>query len=178
MAGTEQEPLPSTFMIKNLPSRWKRETVLEVINKLGFADAFDFFYVPRKHAWDQTSQSFGYAFINFKDPSVGQDFSVAAQKGLVKCNMRVATVAPANIQGVPNLKDHFQNKQVLKYCTAPVFEDTIGLLSSAQSEEKRVKTPAQTGDPVGIVLGEYSCSASRGSPKGRISMRWSDVMDD
>lgn len=51
----------TTLMIKNIPNRYKRHTLLKSIN-INHKDKFDFFYLPIDF---EKNLNFGYAFINF-----------------------------------------------------------------------------------------------------------------
>eukprot|EP00929_Paragymnodinium_shiwhaense_P121166 TRINITY_DN9330_c1_g1_i1.p1 TRINITY_DN9330_c1_g1~~TRINITY_DN9330_c1_g1_i1.p1 ORF type:complete len:229 (-),score=53.92 TRINITY_DN9330_c1_g1_i1:768-1454(-) len=105
--------LPSTLMLKNLPSRWSSEGVLEVIHEAGFEKSYDWFYMPRR-SQSVKSLALGYAFINFEDVSAARDFCAAAESGLLTFGNRVASVVPANIQGRENLDVHFHSKHVAR----------------------------------------------------------------
>ena len=51
----------STMMIKNIPNKFTREKLLEIINK-NFSGTYDLFILPKD---GNKNRNFGYAFINF-----------------------------------------------------------------------------------------------------------------
>eukprot|EP00929_Paragymnodinium_shiwhaense_P119958 TRINITY_DN91870_c0_g1_i1.p1 TRINITY_DN91870_c0_g1~~TRINITY_DN91870_c0_g1_i1.p1 ORF type:complete len:253 (+),score=37.57 TRINITY_DN91870_c0_g1_i1:130-888(+) len=115
---------PSTFRLKNIPSRSGRDDVMAAIDEVGFEGAYDFFYMPVRHH-EARSQTFGYAFVNFVDPETGKQFCEVLQDGLLKIRQKVATVEIATIQGLASLKEHFQDKAIMaRPDQAPVFKDS------------------------------------------------------
>jgi len=61
---TDAEPAEwrSTVMIRNMPNNYTREMLLEMVDSMGFAGAYDFAYLPVDF---QNQAGLGYAFINF-----------------------------------------------------------------------------------------------------------------
>eukprot|EP00929_Paragymnodinium_shiwhaense_P004389 TRINITY_DN10530_c0_g2_i1.p1 TRINITY_DN10530_c0_g2~~TRINITY_DN10530_c0_g2_i1.p1 ORF type:complete len:224 (+),score=64.38 TRINITY_DN10530_c0_g2_i1:100-771(+) len=163
--------MPSTLMVKNLPSRWSSEEVTRVIDEeLGFGGTYDLFYMPRRSS-SEKSQALGYAFINFKEPVFGERFCAAAQNGLLKFRNRLATVAPATIQGLENLNKHLKTKRVTKW-------------RGGAPKAEEVATPREEALPR-LALGSTG-GASRGSePAGPVknmakqqARSWADILDD
>jgi len=61
-ANGEPQEWRTTVMIRNMPNNYTREMLLELVDSMGFAGAYDFAYLPT----DFHSQAgLGYAFINF-----------------------------------------------------------------------------------------------------------------
>lgn len=56
---------PTTVMFRDLPHTFDRSTVLDLSDTHGFADKYDFVYVPAKFCSHDVA---GYAFINFTSP--------------------------------------------------------------------------------------------------------------
>jgi len=61
----------TTVILKNLPENWKRNELVCLLEKEGFALSFDFVYVPVHFV---SNSSFGYASINFHDIAEVQRF--------------------------------------------------------------------------------------------------------
>eukprot|EP00397_Hematodinium_sp_SG-2012_P050283 GEMP01058362.1.p1 GENE.GEMP01058362.1~~GEMP01058362.1.p1 ORF type:complete len:323 (+),score=63.72 GEMP01058362.1:67-1035(+) len=61
----------TTVMMRNLPNKYNRDTILQLINKHQYADTFDFFYLPIDF---RSKSNMGYAFINFIDPTDARRF--------------------------------------------------------------------------------------------------------
>lgn len=57
----------TTVMLRNLPPEYKRDMVVELLNREGFERLFDFVYMPMNL---RTMASFGYVFVNFTSPIV------------------------------------------------------------------------------------------------------------
>eukprot|EP00929_Paragymnodinium_shiwhaense_P022285 TRINITY_DN14272_c0_g1_i4.p1 TRINITY_DN14272_c0_g1~~TRINITY_DN14272_c0_g1_i4.p1 ORF type:complete len:208 (+),score=46.93 TRINITY_DN14272_c0_g1_i4:71-694(+) len=170
--------MPSTFMIKNLPSRWSTAQVLEVINELGFDDTFDFFYMPRRSA-SPKAQALGYAFINFRDSGVGQIFQEDVSNGLLMLRDRVASVTTASIQGLENLNMHFEAKRTKvgrdrKACGGDTSAEPVTFLreDSTTVLAPTAPTPAVPQSPELCTSGVTKVKPSAG---GR---RWADIVDD
>lgn len=52
----------TTVMIRNMPNNYTREMLLELVDAMGFANTYDFAYLPIDF---QSQAGLGYAFINF-----------------------------------------------------------------------------------------------------------------
>jgi RNA recognition motif 2 len=62
----------TTVMIKNIPNKFKQQTVLDLIN-MTHKYKYDYFYLPMDL---KTQCNVGYAFINFIDPVYILDFFI------------------------------------------------------------------------------------------------------
>ena len=108
-------------MVRNIPNRYVRETLLQDIS--AFSGRFDFFYLPM----DLSAHSnVGYAFINMTSPhaipALVEDFH---GKRWPKFNSeKVCAIAYGRIQGKLSLIQHFQNSSLLhedKRCRPVLF---------------------------------------------------------
>eukprot|EP00929_Paragymnodinium_shiwhaense_P011545 TRINITY_DN11741_c0_g1_i1.p1 TRINITY_DN11741_c0_g1~~TRINITY_DN11741_c0_g1_i1.p1 ORF type:complete len:190 (-),score=44.93 TRINITY_DN11741_c0_g1_i1:577-1146(-) len=115
-----KQPIPSTWMMKNLPSRCSDQDIQARLEELGFKDSYNFFYLPMRKA-----QNYGYAFINFDNQSACFKFQALAQRGLLQVRNKIVNVAPAEIQGLQNLQQHFKNSKVLKSGRANLFYGSV-----------------------------------------------------
>jgi len=66
----------TTMMICNIPCRSTRDDVIEAIHSTGFADTYDFVYVPCGRRAATRIGNMGYAFVNFKSCQHAEDFAV------------------------------------------------------------------------------------------------------
>eukprot|EP00929_Paragymnodinium_shiwhaense_P121164 TRINITY_DN9330_c0_g3_i1.p1 TRINITY_DN9330_c0_g3~~TRINITY_DN9330_c0_g3_i1.p1 ORF type:complete len:193 (-),score=43.57 TRINITY_DN9330_c0_g3_i1:955-1533(-) len=165
--------MTSTLMIKNLPSRWSCEDVVNVFHDLGYEAKYDFFYMPKRDRSGK-SQSLGYAFINFIDPVDAQRFSTAAEDGLVKFKSRVASVAPAQVQGLAELRKHFAGKSIMHFPAAPSFGGPVSASSRGPSPRKpRKEVPPESPGRLPKEDGTAQASVEMHPKK-----RWCDLVDD
>lgn len=59
----------TTVMLRNMPNNYTRDMLIELVEEMGFGDAYDFVYLPI----DFSSQAgLGYAFINFNSVEKAQ----------------------------------------------------------------------------------------------------------
>ncbi|CAK9042585.1 unnamed protein product [Durusdinium trenchii] len=110
----------STVMIKNIPCRCTTEEVLAAVDRLGFAGAYDFFYLPinRRHR-----QGIGYAFINFPQQGAAGLFkkAIAGYQFPGRKSQKVVHVAKAQLQGRQEVDAYFHHTQVLHTRYGPVM---------------------------------------------------------
>ncbi|CAK0832414.1 unnamed protein product [Prorocentrum cordatum] len=63
MAMVDPASAPTTVMLRNIPSQFTRKLLQSALKDKGFANAYDFLYLPIDHS---SGRSMGYAFINFR----------------------------------------------------------------------------------------------------------------
>mmetsp|Transcript_68178 Transcript_68178/g.160474 ORF Transcript_68178/g.160474 Transcript_68178/m.160474 type:complete len:230 (+) Transcript_68178:3-692(+) len=101
-----------TVMIKNIPCRCSSADVLQAVESLGFAGAYDFFYLPmnRRH-----KQGLGYAFINFIDKGTAAAFKTAIEgyRFPGRRSPKQVQVAIAQLQGLEEAKEYFSCTRVV-----------------------------------------------------------------
>eukprot|EP00439_Symbiodinium_sp_Y106_P070687 s91_g12.t1 len=61
----------TSVMLKNLPEHFTGDILKELIDKEGFAGAYDFLYMPMKFI---SQTPFGYAFVNLVSADAVRDF--------------------------------------------------------------------------------------------------------
>jgi len=88
----------TTAMLRNIPNRYTQPTLLEEIDKLGFAGEYDFFYLPMD---THNRTNVGYAFINFVSQDQMESFARVFSGSNFKdhSSQKVARVSPAHVQG-------------------------------------------------------------------------------
>ena len=88
----------STIMIKNIPNKFTREKLLELINK-NFLGTYDLFILPKD---GNKNRNFGYAFINF--------ISFNGKKWVDTNSNKICEITYSKIQGRSELISHYPNK--------------------------------------------------------------------
>jgi len=86
------------MMIRNLPHNVSQVLLLEELDRSGFAELYDFVYMPA--AFD-AKQGKGYAFINFVSESAASNFAEVWHKSR-HCGVRstLLNISPAALQGL------------------------------------------------------------------------------
>ena len=112
------EDTRSTMMIKNIPNKFTREKLLELINK-NFAGTYDLLILPKD---GNKNRNFGYAFINFISCySIPYFYFMFNGKKWVDTNSKkVCEITYSKIQGRNELISHYPNKIIF-------FNDVINL---------------------------------------------------
>ncbi|TYG39667.1 hypothetical protein ES288_D12G033700v1 [Gossypium darwinii] len=122
--------LETTVMIKNIPNRYTREMLEDVLDQhcmltnkeaesqIGSADedeqpslsAFDFLYLPIDFV---TKSNKGYAFVNFTNPKAARKFSRAWHNKHWPCinSNKIREIHCAKLQGREELVKHFENME-------------------------------------------------------------------
>lgn len=103
------EPARSTLKIANIPRRCGKDELLAAIESVGFANSYDFFYLP---LGPQSKKNHGYAFINFTDNETADRF-VAVFSGF-PIRAKTLDVMPAPLQGLTANIDHFSKTRATK----------------------------------------------------------------
>jgi RNA recognition motif-containing protein len=62
--------MKTTLVLKNLPTGFSRDMVVDLLHSHGFIDTVDFVYVPMAF---KTSDNFGYAFVNLTSAQSAQE---------------------------------------------------------------------------------------------------------
>ena len=98
----------TTIMIKNLPNKFTREKLLDIIDKK-FKNTYDIFILPRD---SNKNRNFGYAFMNFLSsyyiPHFYYEFN---GKSWINTNsIKVCEITYSKFQGLKELVSHYPNK--------------------------------------------------------------------
>ena len=98
----------NTIMIKNIPNKFTREKLLELIDK-NFAGTYDLFILPKD---GNKNRNFGYAFINFiSSYSIPYFYFIFNGKKWAETNsQKVCEITYSKIQGRNELISHYPNK--------------------------------------------------------------------
>eukprot|EP00928_Gymnodinium_smaydae_P002961 TRINITY_DN11080_c0_g2_i1.p1 TRINITY_DN11080_c0_g2~~TRINITY_DN11080_c0_g2_i1.p1 ORF type:complete len:396 (-),score=44.92 TRINITY_DN11080_c0_g2_i1:300-1424(-) len=103
----------TTVLLRNLPLSYKSSKLMRMIESEGFANMYDFIYVPINFG---THSSVGYAFVNLVDSSVAQRFREAFH-GYSSWSTGSKNVCRAlwatQHQGLQANIDHYRNSSVM-----------------------------------------------------------------
>ncbi|KAF4685424.1 hypothetical protein FOZ60_006544 [Perkinsus olseni] len=96
---------------QNIPNRYVQEELLNDIRTAGFADTFDFFYLPMDH---ETRANYGYCFINMLSPQLASSFFKAFDGKPLRrfTSNKIVAIVPATIQGFEANLRHYSRKAV------------------------------------------------------------------
>lgn len=96
-----------TLMIRNIPNKYGQDTMLDMLDKSGLSNTYDFFYLPKDF---RNGAGLGYAFINFVDAKYTTIlYDKFHNKRWDEHNSRkVCEITYGRVQGRDNLIDHFK----------------------------------------------------------------------
>jgi len=101
----------TTVMLRNIPQKYDREALLDVLNQSGFAGCFDFFYLPIDFS---TTNSVGYAFINFiNEAELARFRAMYVGRKLSEESPKVCEVCDAKLQGKDKNVEFYRNSTVM-----------------------------------------------------------------
>ena len=124
VASTQRIPLITTYMIRNIPTRFTSLTFTRLLDEYGFGKTFDFFYLPMDF---RSGKNMGYAFINFREPRVGLDFvyKFHSRKLPVSTSKKVIEVYPSRRQGLSENIALFRTSDLLNSVSLPHYKPLI-----------------------------------------------------
>jgi len=98
-------------MLRNIPQRYNRESLVEDMHARGFESSYDFFYLPIDF---NTAHNVGYAFINFVSESeVSRFIGVYEGLKLFPDSPKVCAVCDAKLQGRDRNVEFYRNSTVM-----------------------------------------------------------------
>ena len=102
----------TTIMIKNIPNKFTKESLLNIIDK-DFKIAYDIFILPTDVA---SYKNFGYSFINFTSSYYIPYFYYLfnGKKWSSTNSLKICEITYSKIQGRNNLLSHYANKIVFR----------------------------------------------------------------
>jgi len=120
-AKSEHSMHATTAMLRNIPNKYTQAGLLEEIDNAGFADSYDFFYLPIDM---HNRANVGYAFINFLVPEEMARFthSFTDYRFQKHSSDKIARVSTAHIQGLAGNLNHFSSCAVARSQHRPVVK--------------------------------------------------------
>lgn len=101
----------TTFMLRNIPVKYNRDTMLGDMDQRGFRGAYDFFYLPIDF---QTGNTVGYAFVNFATAYEAARFrSTYNGLQLSQDSTKICEVSVAKAQGKAKNVEQYRNSSVM-----------------------------------------------------------------
>lgn len=106
-----QDAPVTTLMLRNIPNKYTQSTLLQEINEAGFANSYNFFYLPMDV---KNGNNVGYAFINFETPEDAERFRKCfADHHFQRYHSRkIGIVCPAHVQGLDENLLQLKNRAV------------------------------------------------------------------
>jgi hypothetical protein len=106
--------LPTTLMIRNIPSRYSQQDLVLDLEASGFTGTFDFLYMPMDK---NTCCNVGYGFVNFVDPYWARMCKKSFENYRFKSegyhgSIKRATVSVAHLQGLAKNMQHYEKSAV------------------------------------------------------------------
>eukprot|EP00746_Dinoflagellata_sp_MGD_P030669 gnl/MRDRNA2_/MRDRNA2_172831_c0_seq1.p1 gnl/MRDRNA2_/MRDRNA2_172831_c0~~gnl/MRDRNA2_/MRDRNA2_172831_c0_seq1.p1 ORF type:complete len:353 (+),score=54.12 gnl/MRDRNA2_/MRDRNA2_172831_c0_seq1:83-1141(+) len=154
LSPSKKAPLhiPTTMMLRNIPNQYNQSTLREELDNSGFADSYDFFYLPMDIKYNK---NVGYAFVNFLHSAVAARFSKewSGYKFSRVRSKKVGEVSTAYIQGLEKNLQHFRDKAVSMGNHRPIVVmagrevDVDQALASLSEESKSKISLANFKDP-------------------------------
>jgi hypothetical protein len=119
MTAKDGQPI-TTLMIRGIPCSHSSEAVRGILDRLSFAGTYDFFYLPKA---GNTQSNLGYAFVNFPSPAVAQRCvdTLSSVPLDPRRSTKLCSTAPADIQGLEQLRKFFRRTSVSRGNRGPVF---------------------------------------------------------
>ena len=114
----------TTYMIRNIPTRFTSVTFVRLLEDYGFGDTFNFFYLPMDF---RSGKNMGYAFINFVDAEVGVRFESKfhSRRLPVSTSKKVIEISPSRRQGLMDNIALFRTSDLLNSVSLPHYKPLI-----------------------------------------------------
>jgi RNA recognition motif-containing protein len=114
----------TTYMIRNIPTRFTSLSFVRLLEDFGFGGTFNFFYLPMDF---RSGKNMGYAFINFLDPDVGLKFveRFHARRLPVTTSKKVMEISPSRRQGLLDNISLFRTSDLLNSVSLPHYKPLI-----------------------------------------------------
>lgn len=136
-----------TVMMRNVPTKYSQQLLVEEICSQGFQGCFDFLHIP---ANPSTRMSKGYAFINFTTPHLAWQFKCTFEGRPMKHfhSRKTVSICPATLQGYSANYQHFVNTLNGNSSFMPLFlRGTPALSNQPANRLGRMQIPSGTQIP-------------------------------
>jgi len=113
-AEKDESTCKTTAMLRNIPNKYTQASLLEEVDSEGFADGYDFFYLPMDM---HNKTNVGYAFINFLQSRDLERFCGHFEGYRFKqvSSQKIAAVSPAHVQGLEKNISQLSKKAVTQF---------------------------------------------------------------
>lgn len=114
----------TTYMIRNIPTRFTSLSFVRLLDEYGFAGTFNFFYLPMDF---RSGKNMGYAFINFLEPETGLRFvdKFHARRLPVTTSKKVMEISASRRQGLLDNISLFRTSDLLNSASLPHYKPLI-----------------------------------------------------
>ena len=121
----------TTYMIRNIPTRFTSLTFVKLLDEYGFKSTFNFFYLPMDF---RSGKNMGYAFINFEDPHHGERFMERfnMKRLPVSTSRKVLEISPSRRQGLSDNISLFRTSDLLNSVSLPHYKPLVVDKSSGE----------------------------------------------
>jgi len=163
--GTQQptDSVDTTMMIRNLPKNLTQQELLEEINRCGFCGLYDFCYLPRDF---KSSQSQGFAFVNFNCPVVAARFmdawNLLLRFGSPGSSPQKLTVSKADLQGLEANIKRWAGPRMRRIRNPALRPFVLGAALGAITQEAAAALPAPA--PKTLKLEEHLSAQTAKTP--------------
>lgn len=156
---------PTTMMLRNIPNQFTQFALRQEIDSAGFADSYNFFYLPMD---TKNQKNVGYAFVNFLKSSDATRFfeAFSGYRFNRHRSRKLGEVAPAYIQGLEKNLLYLQDKVVRNGHHSPIVviagqDVDVDQALANLSGESKIKVslanfidpcPSTSGHPVQSVM--------------------------
>ena len=109
----------TTVMLRNIPNKYSRDMVLDVLHKSGYRCKYNFFYLPIDF---RNRCNLGYCFINFDRTETAEAFMTQFHNYKLPGfnSQKVCQVGLARVQGQHENIEHYRNSPVM--ASGTIFE--------------------------------------------------------
>jgi hypothetical protein len=120
----EPQAFITTYMIRNIPTRFTSITFVRLLEDYGFRSKFNFLYIPIDF---RSGKNLGYAFINFYDPTDGIAFveKFNSRRLPVSTSKKILEILPSRRQGFEENISLFRTSDLLSSVSLPHYKPLV-----------------------------------------------------
>lgn len=132
----------TTVMLRNMPIHYNRALLLELLDREGFCNQYDFVYLPMNPVGFESRACRGFAFINLLDPATALRFfrTFEGYASWAVPSRKVGGVSWHDAQGLSTLVDRYRNSSIMKASVPDEYKPVVF------ASGIRASFPAPTGE--------------------------------